>query len=842
MDEFQIVQPRSKQQKNTKKSEIFDNDVKDFHSDRTKNLNERSRNIQKNAFSDSPINKSYNGYNNRQYVQTRPNYTNDANKYKKTETDGNMQKYTKRQNYNTYKKSEKKTYDDISVHENMLKEIIKNYLIDTYDLNGLSEKFMNILEGKTKKQKASIIEKAISYHLWEVFNSKTIVKELEQISEGDGYCALHWIPWPSYNSTNGKIDGYVRTSDDIKKIILVLAESGCDPLKLSDKREENAFDSLNSAVEYNKNGHVNMKGVYTSGELGVTNEMKNLYLNEFLKIPETNASARLMIREVLNKVTEQNLNEFRTKFCFVFNANPTIVVSELVKIFYQLPSSNHTGTGEWLFVRDFVETYRKIIKLGPEMTNEKQKIVANYVLNEWNSEYQLNNFNMLLATLAIEIAKSIDESKKEKNDSNLNIAADLFCTSSKGAIIGESSIESIQRDFIINSINEGQYDQFIYCLAHTSNKPSKEIGQHILDNLHNFNSCVITQLSNLISLKNQWVIEIVGKCGKNEFKKTLYPNIYSRDVKEYFECLVNDRKFNTSHLLKTIKISFSNIGKIDVVCEKSVDTNNNPYSTNNTSTKVIIPEIIVNVIKSKKHILNINQKEQTYNLQNGKNVDKFVTKKIDDISKDIDKQILGSLQNTHIQSTSTTSVKQNKQCGTIFSLLNEIDTISSEINNVVDECDVDLTESQQINTNDVDIEDEDDDIELTYSSDKFYKLSDLFTLFEGFNMKMTLDENVGKINEIKEELSYISKELDITDNDIFEYVLLSSVIAQKSSIAKHSLLVLETIGNECFLREQLNTSCSNLLKNMKAIMSEYDLPQNDINKMTETINIIKNKI
>lgn len=583
--------------------------------------------------------------NRRKDYSERPSYMSNSSKQSGTSYSKPYQKNNK--GYNNGYKSRSKQYINTADYDQIIKSLISSYLNDK-NQDSLISNFTLEIQKSEKKQKAALLEKAVSYHAWEMLDSPFIKSELTSITEGDGHKITHWLPWPSYLSKSGMIEGFSRSDEDIIKVFEILSETGCNPLD-TNKFGENAFQSLDGAVIFYKNGHTSTKGVrYDPGELGIHESKKELYLQGFLEIPKTDISARAIIKEVLNKISMGNIEEFRNKFCFVFSANPVTVVRELIKSFYKL--SVHKGIGEWVYIKDSCAVVRELIRRGPNLSIESEIAVSQYVSSTWNTHEQETIFGELLASHSKIMAEDLKDNE-------------TYCSWSLGAIIGESRIKNFQISFISESFKNRSFDQALYCIAHMENPFIPEVMTLIIENIEIFDTGAKTVFPKLLAIRNNWTFVVDYKYGSSESSETFCPDIRETHMVEYFSSLLNpsNTTFDPEPLIDSIRVDLKNILKFKPSVEKLegpntgkshatlppitinitraginiysdttreisiVDANNRAINTVNSQISEIIERFSENFNKTRNRIKNSNQQYRS-----GKTTDSNITEIHDD--------------------------------------------------------------------------------------------------------------------------------------------------------------------------------------------------------------------
>lgn len=803
-------------------------------------------------------------YTKKQKSHTEKNYTekNYTGKHTKSASDksnmyktrawdnhetGNENTYTKPAKFGKPNKSNSKMYTDTANAENLIRKLISDNL-ENLDSNKTVSDFVGLLDRTTKKtEKADILEKAISYHLWEVLTNERVKKELAEIREGDGYPAMHWISWPAYTAHDGIIEGFNRNELDITKIATLLGESGCDPLSLSGKRSENAFGSLDGSVDLYRNGHAGRKGEYSPGELGVSPAQKQFYTNLFLSIPQFDASAKIMARGVLNTVNNSNINDLRTKFCFVFHANPCIVIQELVKIFYQLSSTSHFGA-DWPFVRDTVTMCRNMITLGPNFDNLPQKIVAEHLRFVWNSDEQHQIFNDMLATQAVTTADFIDseirkirEAKETDEKSSSNV--EIFCTESKGAIVGESNVLSFQVDFIVDAINKGNFMQFLYCAHHMSSLTNREILEKILENFSIFETSTKMSLGNIIASKNNWCIKVEGTCGTTPFSKIFNAYLKDADIVRYITSVVNNTSFDPAKFVSDIKVSFSQVTTIKPACVKL-------EGANSDKTSLEIPNVNIRVHKFGNVVLDTLFNGST-TIELNKKVNDVSANKVDKLVASINRAIQSSLSNVSQKTTSpalpasqtfSQPKSPNKKSPSVVSQLPQLKGSAStssltRFSALVYDSDDDID-------NDIDI---DDDNDINDDNDIDDEIKEIIECPE---YSYDLIDKFGKALDGIEEITRDGKILDVIVDDI--NLIVTNDVENKQTaceyliltfIAKFDIKKCDTYSSDItkiiekvFTREEIMRSHSKLSEHMRTISSDFDFAPKVVELIMSKIN------
>ncbi len=742
--------------------------------------------------------------------------------------------HTKQRDYtsNNQRFNSKKMYQDTAEFDSVVKAIISKNLSHLAN-NSTTDDFIALLNTTTKKSdRAAVLEKAISYHLWEIFSNERIRKELAEISEGDGYPAMHWIVWPAYTSKEGHIEGFSRTNEDIIKVVEVLGQSGCDPLKLSGKRGENAFESLDGAILLNANGHNNKKGTFEPGELGVGGDKKSFYTDLFLSIPRIDASARIMIREVLNTVNKDNIDKFRTKFCFVFHENPCVVIQELIKIFYQLTSSVRNGVGEWIFIRDAVAVCREMIKLGPNISDIKQIVIVQYLQQHWNSVEQQQIFNDFLATQAITTAELITDAINKLNNStenkksNSNFAADTFCTESKGAIVGESNVLPFQLNFMKESIDNGEIIQCLCCLSHMQDPFNKEMDKDFFVKLFNkfdsFDSSAKAILSNIIAAKNQWTIQIEGSYDDTPFSKIFYAYLVP-DIKKYIGCIINDNDFDPTSYMNEIRINITQIINIKA-------TNIQLLESNAGKSMITIPDIAIKISKYGNIIAQtiINGSTTTINYNKS---DKVITEKITSTIENVNKFITSSVIQSDQQN------QQNKQKSSKNVLIPKSKSSEKLISKSRFEA---LSLDDEIDDNEIDDTDNYDDFEPIYDYLVFNKFSHILDTFGRIETEMTESEPTEYIKSVFADIFSLAKEENIYEKNIIcQYLILTAIAKFSGKTFERFTPVLVYVIKQIFTSEEISNSYDNLKKNIDSISDDNDFSPAIVNKVMTEISKIK---
>ena len=433
---------------------------------------------------------------------------------------------------NNYGNNAKKVYTNSSTTGSNIKRIINKNVTNLRSSQLISDFKDMLRDASSKRDKGTILEKAVSYYLWEIFEDAEIFAYLSDLSEGsDGYDAVHWIPWPQFNSNEGKIKDFVRTPHDAELMVNVLAKSGCDPLKLSGKKQENAFESLNIAFDKFRDGYANNRTTYAPGELGVSERQKDFFHSLLFNVPTFDNSAKLMIRGITNVVNLQTVDRFRSGFCFVFQQNPDVVISEIVLQCFKLGSSVHNN-GYWGYVYDTISVCRKMITLGPNENDIKQLDVVAFVKSRWNTADMNNLFDNLLAKHSIELQIT----------GNLGEVS-TYCTACRGALVGESNVETVQTQYMINCIESEDINGLLYCIQHTKQK-NNTVYIAILDNFQLFDMRTKMTLGNIIAKKENWFVSVeILNDMIHDVKKT-YMYLTTDELIDYLQCIKLKKLFN----------------------------------------------------------------------------------------------------------------------------------------------------------------------------------------------------------------------------------------------------------------------------------------------------------
>jgi hypothetical protein len=429
-----------------------------------------------------------------------------------------------------------------------------------------------------KEKKATFIASFVSHHIWEIFEDTKLFYELEIISEGDGWFVNHWAFWPVFKKPNGtgRIAGFVRTDDDVEKLLVYLRDAGCDPTK-PNKKGENTFDSFAQAV---------LKGYFTEKPRNDVKdlEIRNFYMNLIFNIPAGMKSARSMARDIINTANSKNFKKFRVKFCWAFFFNPEAIAIELVKSFFQLQGNAHTGDGIWNHVRQVTETCREMLRAGPivsateiDETVKKLKKVSDFIGGRWNTDEQIASFSQILGEVARTYKKELD----------CSTAFSTECSACRGAIVGESGNINSQRKFVIDMLFESNYQQAIYCVAHTEGFDTVVI-EEILKHYDSFETHQKRSLGCIAVTKNNWSVDVLVQAQSLNTHKRFdaYPS--NDQTRKYFETIVSCTEFDSNIMLSTIvtKGGYDPEGVINVT--EVLDRFRKPESLSLPKMKVIV--------------------------------------------------------------------------------------------------------------------------------------------------------------------------------------------------------------------------------------------------------------
>lgn len=608
---------------------------------------------------------------------------------------------------------------DISKINDVVREIIDSYISGMATKQEVWDKILETLRtisqnkdfesSNENAKKATIIGDLIAYQFAEAFENPEILGELSATASGDGFLPVNQLCWPIQNNNNPKkqhlkIVGYTRTREDVQKLMHFLANAGCDPIKENSKRE-NAFESLNLANQkgyfpdqsdvsyyrelileiptFDKSASImmaQMLGKITETNVNkfrtlfcwifsknpgvVTNEIfkfcfkqintekegvwkidskiidicrKMLQIGPIISNKESDADilrfmvvsdhlsdwnsfvqlelfsqkiekilsdlnssseklhdemTSIIVIQTLNKVTEDIINKFRTLFCWVFFKNPTKTITELVTLCFR--QTNTKGDGVWNFVKNMVGNCKRMLELGPTISNENDDLcifkVTNKLLENWNPQYQLEIFSQKLAEISSTLMQELD-GLIDENEST-------YCTKCRGALIGESQIEAIQKEFMMSCIRKRNFDQFIYCFVHSNNKMDKQIvselikafDENLIDSKTKFN--IGSTLSNKMNLSISVKItgemvctrkaKIMDKQGRESFKNEEYIDVSSTETVincsmtptqsiDYLRKFVSDEHFDEELFFLSIPTNVRfNEDKFNVIMSNSV--------------------------------------------------------------------------------------------------------------------------------------------------------------------------------------------------------------------------------------------------------------------------------
>ena len=143
-----------------------------------------------------------------------------------------------------------------------------------------------------------------------------------------------------------------------------------------------------------------------------------------------------------------------------------------------------------------------------------------------------NLFDNLLAKHSIELQITGDRGE-----------VSTYCTACRGALVGESNVETVQTQYMINCIESEDINGLLYCIQHTKQK-NNAVYIAILDNFQLFDMRTKMTLGNIIAKKENWFVSVeILNDMIHDVKKT-YMYLTTDELIDYLQCIKLKKLFN----------------------------------------------------------------------------------------------------------------------------------------------------------------------------------------------------------------------------------------------------------------------------------------------------------